>query len=989
MEVNPNQNRDIIDSEELLETQSNSGLQIEDPFNELNLPTVDASLVKSTVSLSPQLTTIGSNPTLATITIPIIDLTQTFLLSSLPGANQTIYLDFDGNTTTGTPWNSTVANIVTPAYNTDSIAGFSDAEQLAIQQIWQRVAEDYSPFNVNVTTKAPTDINDLIKSGSTDTRWGVRVAIGGSSSDWFGSTAGGVAYLNSFTWNTDTPAFVFTSQLGNGNEKYTAEAISHEVGHTLGLQHDGRTTPVEGYYAGQGTGTTGWAPIMGVGYYQNLTQWSKGEYTAANNLEDDLKTITNTQNGFGYRADDTGNTFGTAKALSLTGTTVSGSGIIEQSVDADFYSFIAGAGAINLNINPAVQGANLDILAELYSADGVLIASSNPLDAIAANIATTLATAGNYYLKIDGVGAGDPLVAGYTDYGSLGQYSIAGEIVPSNISVISLAVSPASVIEDAAANLLYTFSRTGDIATALTVNYNIAGTAILGTDYSQTGADSFTGSVGAITFAAGATTATLTIDPTADTIFEGNETVALTLATATNYLIATPTAITGTIVNDDIPLIPVINLEVSPASVFEDGTTNLIYTFSRTGDTATALTVNYQVGGAASFGTDYTQSGASNFTYNTGKMTFAAGASTATLTIDPNTDTTRENNETVALTLVANSNYALGTNSTATGTILDDDTPVVTLAVSPASVVEDGSINLIYTFSRTGNTANSMTVKYSVGGSAILTNDYTTSGAATFKSTAGTINFAANATTATLIIDPKADTSIEGNETVSLSLTANSAYRVGTTTPVIGTITNDDFAPGAVFQNAENSLVFESATIPTPNNLPQTSAIVPEIVQGLMLDLSQMTSPSTKIAFAVEREASYNNSVGFYQAVDAQGSIQTAQGILKPTDAGYVQAALQNAIVNGVDSGLNLTVENQGKANIIASLNKSFYMPILVANSTLAQADRGHVYTAFIAANADKMEHIRSLGNNTFGFEDLFGGGDRDYNDLIVKASIS
>jgi hypothetical protein len=993
MEVNPTQNSDIFNSQTLLQNQSksdlNSGLLIEDPFNELNLPTIDTDVTQNSVSLSPQLATLGSSPTLATIATPIIDLTQTFLLSSLPGANQTIYLDFDGNTTSGTAWNSTVANIVTPAYNTDSIAGFSDAEQLAIQQIWQRVAEDYSPFNVNVTTKAPTDINDLIKSGSTDTRWGVRVAIGGSSSDWFGSAAGGVAYLNSFTWNTDTPAFVFTSQLGNGNEKYTAEAISHEVGHTLGLQHDGRITPVEGYYAGQGTGTTGWAPMMGVGYYQNLTQWSKGEYTAANNLEDDLQIISSAQNGFGYRSDDTGNTIATAKALTLTGTTVSGNGIVEQRTDVDFYSFVAGAGAINLNINPTTRGANLDILAELYSADGVLIASSNPLDAIAANIATTLATAGNYYLKIDGVGAGDPLVAGYTDYGSLGQYSIAGEIVPSNISVISLAVSPASVVEDGATNLLYTFSRTGDIATALTVNYNVAGTAILGTDYSQTGADSFTGSVGAITFAAGATTATLTIDPTADTIFEGNETVALTLATATNYLIATPTAITGTIVNDDIPLIPVINLEVSPASVFEDGTTNLIYTFSRTGDTATALTVNYQVGGAASFGTDYTQSGASNFTYNTGKMTFAAGASTATLTIDPNADTTRENNETVALTLVANSNYALGTNVTATGTILDDDTPVVTLAVSPASVLEDGSINLIYTFSRTGNTTNPMTVKYSVGGSAILTNDYTTSGAATFKSTAGTINFAANATTATLIIDPKADTSIESDETVSLSLTANSAYRVGTTTPVIGTITNDDLAAGAVFQNAENSLVFESAVIPTPNNLPQTSAIVPNIVQGLMLDLSQMTSPSTKIAFAVEREASYNNSVGFYQAVDAQGSIQTAQGILKPTDAGYVQAALQNAIVNGVDSGLNLAVENHGKANIIASLNKSFYMPILVANSTLAEAAKGQVYTAFIGANADKTEHIRSLGNNTFGFEDLFGGGDRDYNDLIVKASIS
>ncbi len=58
---------------------------------------------------------------------------------------------------------------------------------------------------------------------------------------------------------------VAVQSIGNGNEKYTAEAISHEVGHTLGLSHDGRITPSEGYYAGHGSGDTGWAPIMGVG----------------------------------------------------------------------------------------------------------------------------------------------------------------------------------------------------------------------------------------------------------------------------------------------------------------------------------------------------------------------------------------------------------------------------------------------------------------------------------------------------------------------------------------------------------------------------------------------------------------------------------------------------------------------------------------------------------------------------------------------------
>jgi hypothetical protein len=382
------------------------------------LPPFDPNLVKNQPKQSA-----------ATVSAAL-NLSQTFSLNSLAGANHTIYLDFNGHTTSGTSWNTSFnkANIVTPAFDFDGNTGsFSNAELERIQYIWQRVAEDFIPFNVNVTTQAPTNINDLIKSGSGDTRWGVRVAIGGSSYDWFGAGAGGVAYLNSFNWNSDTPTFVFDDQLGNGNEKYTAEAISHEVGHTLGLSHDGRITPSEGYYAGHGSGDTGWAPIMGVGYYQNLSQWSKGEYASANNTQDDLQIIT-TQNGFGYRTDDTGSTIATAKALTVSGASVSGNGIIERNTDVDFYSFTTGAGAISLTVNPFNRGPNLDILAELYNSAGTLIASSNPTDLLSANITANVA-AGTYYLKIDGIGKGNPLITGYTDYGSLGQYSISGTIV--------------------------------------------------------------------------------------------------------------------------------------------------------------------------------------------------------------------------------------------------------------------------------------------------------------------------------------------------------------------------------------------------------------------------------------------------------------------------------------------------------------------------------------------------------------------------------
>ncbi len=93
-----------------------------------------------------------------------------------------------------------------------------------------------------------------------------------------------------------------------------AEAVSHEAGHTYNLVHDGRISPAEGYYQGHGSGATGWAPIMGVGYYRSLTQWSKGEYTSANNTEDDLAKLASK---IPVIADDHGNTVAAATQLNV------------------------------------------------------------------------------------------------------------------------------------------------------------------------------------------------------------------------------------------------------------------------------------------------------------------------------------------------------------------------------------------------------------------------------------------------------------------------------------------------------------------------------------------------------------------------------------------------------------------------------------------------------------------------------------------------
>jgi hypothetical protein len=339
-------------------------------------------------------------------------LAETFNLSTNPTASTTLYLDYNGHNSVDNDWGH---SIQFPAYDRDGNPGaFSDAELIEIQLMFQNVAEDFASFDINVTTKEPP-LESIIRANLNDEVFGMRV-VHTQATGGFGDGIGGVAFLNSFGPNEDTPCFAFNQGVNNGGM-----TISHEAGHTFGLRHDGLGG--QAYHPGTGSGATSWGPIMGAPFGKNLVQWSRGEYTGADNTEDDYAVITQERNGVKFKPDDFGNTIATASNLPINGRTVSTHGFITRPTDVDMFKFKAGNGISTFNIRAFRGNPNLDIVATIYNAAGGIVATSNPLTDVNASFSVNLAT-GTYYLSVDGTGK-DP---DFTQYGSVGFYTIDADI---------------------------------------------------------------------------------------------------------------------------------------------------------------------------------------------------------------------------------------------------------------------------------------------------------------------------------------------------------------------------------------------------------------------------------------------------------------------------------------------------------------------------------------------------------------------------------
>ena len=164
------------------------------------------------------------------------------------------------------------------------------------------------------------------------------------------------------------------------------------------------------------------------------------------------------------------------------------------------------------------------------------------------------------------------------------------------------------------------------------------------------------------------------------------------------------------------------------------------------------------------------------------------------------------------------------------------------------------------------------------------------------------------------------------------------------------------------------------------------------LTQGRVIDLSDYAGKILKVDISTKSEAFYDNNIAFYAVEDAvSGTIKLANGtLLKPSDANYAIEAVKSALLQ--------VSKTETKTNLDLAGGK-IYAPVVIAQGTLSSfvstnptnAGNGntvHAYFNYLGANPDKQDHFRLLGNNNFGIEDLYGTGDRDFNDVIVKIDI-
>lgn len=362
-------------------------------------------------------------------------------------------------------------------------------------------------------------------------------------------------------------------------------------------------------------------------------------------------------------------------------------------------------------------------------------------------------------------------LSGATNGATIADSSGQGTLTE-NEAAPSFAINDPSIAENGG-SLTFTVTKSGATALTHAINYATAnGTATSGSDY--------TAASGTLSFNSSDVSKTFTVSLTDDSTYEGNETLTGSLSSATNGATISDASGTGTISeNEAAP-----SFSVNDVSVAENGG-SVTFTVTKTGATAFSHNVSYATANGtatAGFFQDYTAA--------SGTLTFGTSETIKTVAITINDDTppTWENTEAFTLDLSGATNGATIADSSGTCSITESDLTPQFLAIPPGPVTEGGSI--VFTVSRQGNSAFTHSVNYaSSNGTATAPADYT--------AVSGTLTFLASESSKTVTVSTINDTASEAaTETFNLNLSGATGGATASSSPGIGEIADDDFAPG-------------------------------------------------------------------------------------------------------------------------------------------------------------------------------------------------
>lgn len=440
----------------------------------------------------------------------------------------------------------------------------------------------------------------------------------------------------------------------------------------------------------------------------------------------------------------------------------------------------SGSGAHNTLYPPIIEG--------IYSSTGTVIAGTfgnynSGTPTFTAQVSYTPSTSGIYFVA----------ASGYPSYTGTYTLRVADQTTPgADVSVANIEPQPYT----------FTITRTGDTSHASTAEWRVAqGVGVNAADFGSVGSHDLLGDnnglpSGMVSFAAGETSKTLTVNIATDNTFESDETLRVVLSNPSAGTEILTASADGTVRNDDAEL----NITAGTASVTEGDAGHgtgaaFTYTVTRTGNLSQTTTVDWSVIHGTTSSADFTNGVASNLTPS-GTLTFNSGEASKTITVYAYGDTgvgSVEGNETFSIALSnANAGSSLGATSTYASTIVNDDTLLTLMAddFSKAEATAGNTTTYTYTMTRTGNTSGASSFNWTASSQTALgyapnIYDYSqnrseslAANSADFQGgfASGTINFAAGETSKQFTVTVAGDDTPEDDEWFSINVTATSGY---------------------------------------------------------------------------------------------------------------------------------------------------------------------------------------------------------------------